>query len=528
VQHRLVSHSWWAVLGLTLAACRDPDPTPGWGSPPTVLDPTGETRLWLAKRVSLQTDEPTTLQLVLSGPGGERTISFPERRTTHDQPLLGLHASESYTLTVRVTGEGGVTESDPIEFVTEPLPSPFPELELLVSAPERMEPGYTLLPLATDGVGYLAALDAEGQPVWLASVPPSLKSATQTPDAGYISIADREIRKIDALGNTVKRFVAEPTFPHDVPLGGFTDPHHEVFELPDGRVFAFVLQSTHEQAYPQSYADLTQVGPADLQDDVIVELSPEGVALGQWALSQFVPTTRIGYNSLEIERDTHLYDWAHGNSIDYDEDEDALTVSMRHQDAVLRFSRATGELQWILGHPFGWGDRDPYVLTAVRDFLWHTHQHAAMAVDSGRRILLFDNGNHEHATPHYASPQPGEFSRMVEYTVDPDALTVDQTWTFGAPSGGTLYSGLLGNADELPTTGNLLGTWGSLSQDSLGKNTEAGRGARSLRVVEVDRLSSEIVWELSVWSDATELAAGWSSDRATRIPSLYPPGVREE
>jgi arylsulfate sulfotransferase len=522
--------SAWCVVGLALAGCQRQDAAsgrrPSFVVSPSVIEPPFDPSVWLVKMVSIQTDEPTTVELVVSGPDGVRTISFPERDTTHTQPLLGLRANTNYTLMVRATGERSV-ESELIDIATDPLPELFPNLEVMVSLPERMEPGYTLLPVTSEELGYLVALDAAGEPVWLTAVSPHVKAVSQTPDGGYISIDDLEIRKIDALGNTVKRFVAQPTEPYDVPLGGFVDPHHEVLELPDGRVFTFVWQSTHEPAYPQSYSNFGLVAPADVQDDVVLEMSPEGVALGQWPLSQFVPTARIGYNSLEIERDNQLYDWVHGNSIDYDEDEDALTVSMRHQDAVLRFDRATSELQWIFGHPFRWGDLAPYVLTATGELLWPSHQHAAMTFDSGRGLILFDNGNYEHATPYYPSPQPGEFSRMVAYGIDADSMTVEQRWSFEQPSRGRLYSGVLGNADELPITGNMLGTWGSINVDHLGPNTTAARGLKSLRVIEVDRVTSEIVWEVSAWSDRAELSQGWSTDRATRIPSLYPPGVEE-
>ena len=56
-------------------------------------------------------------------------------------------------------------------------------------------------------------------------------------------------------------------------------------------------------------------------------------------------------------------DWAHANSIFYDASDDSIVLSFRHQDAVVKFSRESGELIWILGTHEGWKDPwKPYLL----------------------------------------------------------------------------------------------------------------------------------------------------------------------
>jgi len=35
----------------------------------------------------------------------------------------------------------------------------------------------------------------------------------------------------------------------------------------------------------------------------------------------------------------------------------SLLISMRHQDAILKIDRASGEIRWILGEPIGWSTK---------------------------------------------------------------------------------------------------------------------------------------------------------------------------
>ena len=45
-----------------------------------------------------------------------------------------------------------------------------------------------------------------------------------------------------------------------------------------------------------------------------------------------------------------------GSSVWYDKPTNSITMSGRHQDAVINFNYETGKLNWILGDPEGWGE----------------------------------------------------------------------------------------------------------------------------------------------------------------------------
>ena len=56
---------------------------------------------------------------------------------------------------------------------------------------------------------------------------------------------------------------------------------------------------------------------------------------------------RLGFLSLRQIRGS--YDWAHANAVAYNDADDSISVSLRHQDAVVNFDRTTGDLNWIFG-----------------------------------------------------------------------------------------------------------------------------------------------------------------------------------
>ena len=202
----------------------------------------------------------------------------------------------------------------------------------------------------------------------------------------------------------------------------------------------------------------------------MVEFSPaDGTIINQWSLLDLLDPYKIGYDSLggfwnttfpEIEGGTR--DWAHANAVIHDPSDDSIIVSLRHQDAVVKFSRQTGQIVWILGTHDNW---DPvqfgsFLLNPVGDdFLFQYHQHAPEITEDGT-IVLYDNGNYK-ATPFDPKlPATENFSRAVEYSIDEETKEVTQVWEFGQFDDPVRYAPFIGDADTQPLTGNVLITHG--------------------------------------------------------------------
>jgi len=269
---------------------------------------------------------------------------------------------------------------------------------------------------------------------------------------------------------------------------------------------------------------------ASVIGDVIVEFQPDGTIVNRWSLLDLMDPDRYGYLSAGNFWKTRGYghiegelkDWGHANSVFYNPPDDSVIVSLRHQDAVIKLSRETGELVWILGTHAGWGDRwKPYLLNPVGEFEWQYHQHAARTTRDGL-LLLFDNGNDRAWPPETRTPDKEAYSRAVEFKIDEEQGTVEQVWLYGGP--GAFFSSFVSEADLLPVTGNVLVTEGGLTRNDQGEYASGREATRySTRIVEVTHSQApEIVFELLIEDPSVEDPMGWTVYRSERLPDLYP------
>jgi arylsulfate sulfotransferase len=198
-------------------------------------------------------------------------------------------------------------------------------------------------------------------------------------------------------------------------------------------------------------------------------------------------------------------------------------VSLRHQEAVISFSRASGELNWILGSHDNWAPPwQSFLLEPTGELQWPFHQHAAELTPTGS-VLIFDNGNFRALPPREPMSGAEAYSRAVEYMIDAEAKTVAQIWSYGAPGEDAFFSPFISEADSLPVTGNVLITDGGRVEDENGVQTdEVVGGNHWARIVEVTGTDDpQVVFELVVDSSEHEPDIGWAVYRSERLPSLY-------
>jgi arylsulfate sulfotransferase len=206
----------------------------------------------------------------------------------------------------------------------------------------------------------------------------------------------------------------------------------------------------------------------------------------------------------------------------YEGSDDSIIVSLRHQDAVVKFSRETGEMIWIHGTHQGWKDRwKPFLLEPQGELEWQYHEHAARTTPQGT-LLLFDNGNNRAWPPEQKQEAMDSYSRVVEYVIDPEAKTVSQVWKYGGPGDEIFFSPFISEADPLPATGNVLVTDGGRIRDKNGNVSDDIRGGHHwARIAEVTHANPpEKVFELVIDSPKSD-PIGWSVYRSERLPSLY-------
>jgi len=487
------------------------------GAPTLTMDPNGVAPL--SGLIEVATNIPSEATLEVTDGIDSWRVRFPDSLLAHSLPLLGLKPDSAYDVNLILSAPGETSVISPLLATTDPLPADFPAITVLASDPIRMEPGFTLTDCLRRDAGdartsYTIAVDARGELVWYLTR--CLRQGIQQlPNGNIIHKVGNTITETDMLGADVK---AVPTaYPGDPG----TTLHHDLHLTPYGTYLSLSRTGVMIDNFPTSDSDPTAPTATTLvRDEPVVEFAADGSLLNEWLLTEIIDPTRIGYNSLVAS--PQGVDWAHCNAVVYDPQDDSLVVSARHQDAVFKFSRATGELKWILASPSNWGPAwQPYLLQPVgAPFEWSWHQHAPMYTAAGT-IVMFDNGTVR------ASPFDGSeitqaidnWSRAVEYEIDETNMEVRQVWEYGKNIAVQLMVTFQGDADWMPTTDNTLLTYSAVIYAGGVVSADLGLGTLHARIVEADHgTPAREVFDLQLHDpDGARITVY----RSERIPSLY-------
>ncbi|MDP6935482.1 MAG: arylsulfotransferase family protein, partial [Myxococcota bacterium] len=164
----------------------------------------------------------------------------------------------------------------------------------------------------------------------------------------------------------------------------------------------------------------------------------------------------------------------HLNTIEPFPDEDALLISARNINQLMKIDRNSGEILWTLGE---YGDLP---LVGNEQFLW---QHAPEIQEDGS-ILLFDNGLTDKR----------EMSRVLVLSYDSEAGVVQVDQEIRAfPD---IFAPVWGDADRL-ANGNILATFGQGGDELVSV------------IIEFDEAGEEL-WRL-------ETPMGWGVYRTDRV-----------
>lgn len=461
--------------------------------------------------------------------------------------LFGLQPGGDYVveISIEIDGESRYVLKETLKFKTAAVSPLFPQLRVTQLQPELMEPGWTLMNLIRweqnqpdRDFGAIIAVDSGGQLRWSYQASHLIFIVRQLPNGnllyGYGNRTDGLI-EIDLSGHVVRQWDAA-NLGRKVSAGAIPvqvdSIHHDVVAI-DSTTFLTLTTGLHEvpSYFDPTYHPRKRIPLANLVADEVLEMSTSGEVLRRYPLIKLLDPRRIGYGSLHNFWDQRGYehvaggtfDWSHANSVVHDRLTDGLIVSVRHQDAVIKIDRKSGELVWILGHPNGWrGPPAKKLLKPVGRPQWPYHQHAVEITPQGA-LLLFDNGNFRAAPFEKQVHASKNRSRVVEFRVDEELMTVEQVWEYAGDRSESFYSTFLGDVDWLPKTGNVLITNGGEIRDAAGERTDHAPGDQQwAEIYEVTYgANPQRIFELTIKAPQDEPQIGWSVYRSQRIPNLF-------
>lgn len=422
----------------------------------------------LTALVIFETDEEVSPEVTIHGDSDLTTYTHTfAKGTEHYLPIYGLYAGRENKVTIKCGDE-----EKELTIKTDELPDDF----ILPTSVKKDESKLSndLYFYTPSSSGYTAAYDVNGDVRWYLTE--SAIWEINRLDNGRLLVSTERLAEVpyystglyemDMLG----KIYTEYSLP-----GGY---HHDYYEIENGNLLVASDDFNNDSGTVEDY---------------VVEIDRKtGNIVKTFDLKDILKMTD-GKSENWIE-----YDWFHNNSVWYDKKTNSITLSGRHQDAVINIDYDTGKLNWILGDPEGWSDEyQKFFFKPVGDnFEWQWSQHATMITPESY-VFLFDNGNNKSKNEKDYVKAEDSYSRGVMYKIDTDKMTIEQVWEYGKERGSDFYSPYISDVDYLDKNHYIVHSGGISYKDGKIQNQPAGlAGADTLKSDTVELLDDEVIFEM--------------------------------
>ena len=435
-------------------------------NPNIILNPYGNSPL--TALVLFETEQELDVKVTITGKDKLTTYTHTfSKAKEHYLPIYGLYADSNNKIII----ECGNNKKE-IYIQTEKLP----ENMILPTSIKANKSKLTndLYFYTPSSSGYTVAYDVNGEVRWYLTNY-ALWKIDRLQNGHLLVSTERLINnpyymtglyEIDLLGKIYTEFSLE---------GGY---HHDYYEMENGNLLVASDDFNNEDGTVEDY---------------IVELDrTTGKIIKTFDLKKV-----LNMEDGQSENYTS-YDWFHNNSVWYDKKTDSITLSGRHQDAVINISYQTGELNWIIGDSTNWSSEyQKYFFTPVGDnFEWQWSQHAAMITPEGY-VFLFDNGNNKSKNKDEYVDASNSYSRGVMYKINTEKMTIEQVFEYGKEKGSSFYSPYISDVDYLDKNHYIIHSGGIVYVDGKNSNQPAGfsKGAKLVSDT-VELLNNEVIFEI--------------------------------
>ena len=440
-------------------------------NPNIIIDPYKSSPL--TALILFETKNDVTPKVTVVGKDNNTTITHTFQNTTkHYLSIYGLYPDYENKVIIEYKEKGKQIKKE-VTIKTDKLPDDFPLPTSVNSKKEEL--GTEFYFYTPSSKGYSCAYDMNGDVRWYLTHY-AIWDNTRLKNGNMLVSTERLINtpyymtglyEIDMFGKIYKEY--------SLP-GGY---HHDYYEMPNGNL----LVATDD--FDNKYGTV---------EDYIVELDRKnGEIVNKIDLKNILKMT-----DGKSENWTS-YDWFHNNSVWYDEKTNSITLSGRHQDAVINIDYKTKKLNWIIGDSKNWSkDYQKYFFKKVgENFEWQWNQHAAMITKEGY-VFLFDNGNNKSKIKDNYVPADKSYSRGVMYKINKKNMTIEQVWEYGKERGSDFYSPYISDVDYLGKNHYIVHSGGIVKEDGKPSNQPAGlsTGNIALKSDTVELLNDKVIFEL--------------------------------
>ena len=453
----------------------------------------------LSALVLFETEQEEAVKVTIKGKDALTTYTHTfEATKKHFLPIYGLYADKENEV---VISYGKVSKT--IKIKTDKLPDDISlPTSVVKDASKLTNDLYFYTPSSK---GYTAAYDVNGDVRWYLTIN-SIWEVNRLQNGHLLLSTERLVNspyymtglyEMDMLGKIYTEYSLE---------GGY---HHDYYEMENGNL---IVAS-------DNFANGKTV------EDYVVELDRKtGKIVKTWDISSI-----LNHEDGKSENWSE-YDWFHNNAVWYDKKTNSITLSGRHQDAVINISYDDGSLNWIIGDKTNWSeDYQKYFFTPKgKNFEWQWSQHAAMITPEGY-VFLFDNGNNKSKIESEYVDASKSYSRGVMYKIDTENMTIEQVYEYGKERGSSFYSPYISDVDYLASNHYIVHSGGIVYVDGKNSNQPAGFSNNASLVSDtVELLNNKVIFEMKFATNNYRVEKmslyaeneKYSNDKAVRLGSL--------
>lgn len=390
----------------------------------------------VATRVAVRwtTDQPGISWVEFGSDDLEATSTLPTERESesHNHTLLGLGPYQEvwYRAVTVIEGEEYAREGT---IRTQGVPAELPDFEITVDEPSLQDASPFVLGTSFGTAPVLFAIDRQGTWRWYHELDRGILPVElewEREGGGFVfntfsddySEDNGRIRRLSFTGKQPWKIAT-------------SQAHHSFTQLPDGAL-AWLALEVRDWTDPSDGTVYTVVGDTVVVRDASGE---ERTVFNCWDWLEPVKTEHWDDEFYGLGKD-----WVHANALRWDEERGTMLLSLRNLESVVELELDTTTWQATPLRQYGGvegselvDEADIYRLTDGSHVFDYVHDPGFTS--SGGLMALVESGLETH---------------VVEWAVDHDARSLDETWAYGEGEG--LRSVFLGMATELPNGNRLL------------------------------------------------------------------------
>lgn len=417
----------------------------------------------LCALILFKTKNPYSVRVTVKGKTSDFDIRYESSpNTVHRIPVMGLYSDYENTIVIELLNQGGSTiQERSFQLKTDALKGNFSRVKVSKKLSNtKYLYNLTLVYGGGEEGIYPYAFDRNGDIRFYFTLVPKTYGFQPISGGKFLFLNKRIVRLTATNPTSTQMMVVDQMGRFHKTYNIEKGAHHDFAETKDGN-FVVGSNAIDGNTFEDSVLEIDKITGNVLKE----------IKIKDYLDPKYVDTS----------------DWAHLNTIDYNEDEKTVMVCLRNLHTVLKINYEKKKLVWIFAHPELWKDTNVAnkVLTPEGDNMkWFFQAHASYFIDADldgnpetKHIIIYDNHVQKRRNVSYFDHDKNSYVRI--YTINEKKKTVRLLKSYALKK-----SSIRSNAVFEREAGKIMAMSGKISD---------GKGKSRGEIAEIDYKTGEVL-----------------------------------